>query len=1197
MHPQEIERTIAEKIEASLKLSPDDTLLGFLDINDTVQNETLGVLRSQGSHFIALASLLRQYPALSVYGLAVAAPIGLQDEDVGGGAFYGAWESAFGMTPDSSQREPLAQQFLRTLDHLGLPSGTISPDHAMHWHGGCYLFHAGILPHFVDPLRSALESAQIELPLPDPDDDEMSAKFARVLADKVHPAQLRLKKVLNSRVGSFLVRRLVRWHLTADNSLFPAHIQPLLREQKGRGVLLRSPFVAFNESEGKLQLVLPAQSSTIADTQTRWVVGEHEFRAANERPPIPLEELASEGSLIIKLARIKDNRPDISCKLEIGFSENRPFRLFDAATGRERKIAVLGDAIELTPGQSYWVVLSESVQVISEHPEEQSGESRFVRLDVTPTSEPLKIQSGSNTWQLKPKNRPGLFFSRDNARTFTATRVADGKEIRVTYGDAVGLTCCVPCESQNHPMAWLSSSAGKSFDYCFKLDTPSSLAADISLYDIGEQLRSWVCSLPPSVQVITATLELDGRKMSYEWCFWKGLERISLYGDFICSQLPENLVHFYGFEKKGCSLIRKQSHTSRPELAFSQLGLLEVERWDIPANRIKIYVISKAGSFTELKEVAELDVLPNDERIIQFRSGGLMPIRLYVNGSAIGEISPDRPVLSRFVGSLVAEYGKAGTIKADTVIEALHDRPWKVLHWRTPQAALECREESSPSGEARWLIRKISSCGISGLRIRLMDVHKKINGEDSVSVLDLPQPEEIATNAESEPIPGLSCSVRKIPGNSFQILVNFTCASQLGTVWLMEFECLPEGTTEWQSLMCCEPYGRLSVIRLLFIGSAPPQELASDAFSELFWGKLSNTLSPDSAVSMLAGAGFKQWIETAQRLVHFKYPTAVWKQNGHRLKSIYERLSIVAANGTAKERASWWSCAIGSLNEHSMESHPVIVPSLLLSHGWNVAALPLDGCTPVFPMAGIISRTMAEAFMYENHGYQNDLNYVRLACEEGRVDYEYLMHYSGWNKILSQTAVPLGNIKYQDWIDRLKKQLSREDPSSEEDDIRLLSAKHLAYCLAKAMHRGEILLDVASQDHGHWLSGPISGIQTSGDAINASVASLLSSRIPAPLVDALWNPAAEAIFTQGIAQRQELLVNLMRGTFLIALVLRAKSRGFINAAAAEHHLKKLLGNRSNTDRNDLVLMQLEMVLGAAPELFTYFFLHFTLSLR
>ena len=815
-----------------------------------------------------------------------------------------------------------------------------------------------------------------------------------------------------------------------------------------------------------------------------------------------------------------------------------------------------------------------------------------MRIEVTPRSEPVVINKESRTWTLKPKFRPGLFVCREEARVFHVNRVADGHSIPVTYGEGLALICCVASESTGRPKLTFSSTSGAlhSFEPC----NPDSSVTGMALYDVGAELRYWLQALPEAVHAITATLESDGRKMTHELYFWKGLERISRYGDFYCSSLPVNLGQISGFDKRDSAIVRKQGYNGRPELAFRNLGMLEVERWEVPANRVKIVVVHNTGTPTELDERAEVDVLPDDDRVIQFRTGGLAPIRLSVNGTAIGEVSPEKPLLSKFLSSLVATFGKAGKIKAECVSAISDEKPWSVLYWRTPHTASACSIEDSPNDQARWLIKRISTRGITCFRVKLTDIAKRIHGLESEACFVLPLSNADGSANEIEPVTGLICSLSRLDDDLVQIRISFTQSAQPDAVLLLEVECLLEGNADWHPLLCCEAYSRLSIVRVLLIGKGNRDDHPTP-FSELFWGRIGGPLPPTALAWQLTGDDFFRWLDTARWLIESRHPSDVWKQNGTRFKSLYERLSAVGLRLDQVYKTEWWSHAISTLNHHAMEPQPVIAPCLLIACGWQLASTSLVGCSPKLPATGIVSRTFHEAFTYENHGEQNDLNYIRGACGS-RIEAEYLTHFTGWSEILRNHPVALGRFKYNSWLESLRKHCGKEPPS-ETDGIVLLSSQHLLYCLFKAMQRTETLIGVSSREHGHWLSGPISSIQTSGDTINPAIASTLSGLINGIPVDSLWNPAKQVPFTRDDEQRRELLSNLMGGACLLALLFRARSRNLIDSATQERRLKSLMGNRTtDSDVTERISTQIAIVLGTAPELFAFYFLHFTLSL-
>jgi hypothetical protein len=791
---EELELAISDKITQSVQASPEDALLGFLDIDELSQREVLQRLKNRPA-LVPMRQYLSRYPAVTCYGLAVAAPIGLQNDEVGGNAIYGAWESAFGYSPAQNEREPLAHGFRRGLRQLGLPDGTIFPDQDFHAYGGCYLFHGAILPHFVEHLRSALEKVQSKLPLPDPDDAERAASFARLLADQVPPGQTRLRKTLESRVGSFLVRRLVRWLLTQDDSLFPPHIKPLLQDQRGRGAFLRSPYLCFDEDEGELRLVLPAQTSGVADLNTRWTVGGRQYRASSDCPPIPLEDLGmSEESFTVTLSQLKNDRENVNFRVQAGEINLRGFLVFDAGTGKERKLSGgLQRIIELPPGQNYVVLLHDSAEMSDGMHWEQAGDARYARIEAVPGMEEVKIQFQGQAWILKPKMRAGLYSIPRDEKIFSAKRVISGSESSVHYGMSPDLICAIPEDQNSAAVLHFSTLLDETLTQRFTCSR-GEVKNGMHVTNEGEALAQWMETLPPAVHLIKATLECGGRPIHHEWIHWKGLDRISIYGDFHCSELPLNLQRdqTIGFSIETDSLLRPKNQRGNAVLSFKNIGPLESERWEVPANRVKMTLLSTDSGSVDLPETPEVEVLPNDSRVLQLRFGGLLPVKLLSNGREIGTLSAGKPVISKFLSGLAAEHGRTGSLDARQLIDVPGNHNWKLLQWRTPQTAEECRNDtlSGTPNNVIWLIRKVSLTGIAGLRIRRYNIAKMAAGEVAQDVVDLTVPSESDSNEDLDPEDGFEYSVRRKSGDQAQVRIIFDRETQRGAVWVLDLECL-----------------------------------------------------------------------------------------------------------------------------------------------------------------------------------------------------------------------------------------------------------------------------------------------------------------------------------------------------------------------------------------------------------------------
>lgn len=1196
--PDQLEQALASKIAKSIQTSPEDALLGFLDVDKSTQDEILSFLQNRPS-FVTINQYLRRFPALTCYGLAVAAPIGLQDDEVGSSALYGAWQSAFGFFPPQQDRETLAHEFLSSLERLGLQTGTISPDHDLHWKGGCYLFHGAILPHFIEPLRGALESAQKTKPLPDPDDADRAGTFAMYLAEKVHPAQQRLRKTLQSPVGSFLVRRLVRWLLTRDDSLFPAHIKPLLQEQQGRGIFLRSPYIQFDEIEGQMQLVLPAQTSSVADSNTRWLVAGQQYRASSERPPIPLVDLGIKGpEFDVTLAHLKDERENISYHLQAGIPVDRGFRIFDAATGKERKLGgAINHSIELTPGQIYLVVLDEAAEMKSGHSEEQAGDSRFIRLETTPVSEPMVVEHEGRVWTFKAKVRPGLYLSQVDDHVFRAVRSVEGTDVRVSYGRGHGLTCAIPAKCETPASLHFSTRLDAGFNESVVCPC-GSLREGFRLASAGELLTQWLAKLPPAVHAITVCLECDGSRMTQELFHWKGLQRITIYGDFYCENLPSNLGPIKGFRIHEQALIRPRTRGGKAELAFTRLGRLDSERWEVPANRVRITVISADGAPTELEEGSEVEVLSKDNRVVQFRTGGLLPVRLTCNGVSLGEISPDKPLVSRFLSTIAAEHGRTGVLKAEAMIDIPGDRAWTVLNWRTPQTARECRLEPSDGTQVVWLIRKVPVSGLAGLRMKLYDFASLVAGEEAEGIVPLTIPTDAESNADVSLGKSFSCSVRRKPDNLAQVRVSFDREEMRGSVWVTELECLLSDSNVWQPVMSRESHGRLAVTRLVFIGGTPVAGESPSVLADLFWGKPMEPLAANSGAWQLRSEELGRWLDGVQWLLACKYPTPVWHQNGHRFKSLYQRLSAICLIQGEAEKNLWWAHAIQEIQKHADEVQPVIMPCLLLTNSLKMASTPLKGCNlGTIAGSGCVAKAFHEASLYEGRGAADALGYVSQACADRRVDSVFLSQFTRWPQLMANHPVKLGDFRYNEWSNKLAEKCVGRALNNDGGDAEMMSVTHFISCLSKAKRRADVLLSVSEQEFGHWLSGPISHLWASEDKVLTSIRTILGSRLSGAPAEVLLRPLTQSDLMAHDLHRRELLCNLMGACCLIALVFRAKNAGVITTSQASAHLQSLIATHLQaSELEEKVQAQVALIVGTAPELFSFYFLLFTLSI-
>lgn len=1196
--PQEIEQLLTERIAHSLQVSLEDTLLGFLDVDQETQQAILAVLRDRAG-FESINQYLRRYPALTAYGLAVAVSIGLQEEDIGAGAIYGAWRDTINFFPSQYEREPLTNDFVRALKRLGLPVGTISPERELHWKGGCFLFHGGILPHFVQPLQKALDSVQKREPLPDHDDTGRVRAFADTLAERVPPGQLRLRKILQSNVGPLLVRRLILWLHTHDDSLFPAHIRPLLEEQKQASVFLRGPYIQFAETEGQMLLVLPAQTNRVADGGTRWTVNGRSYRATQEQPPLSLEDLGVQSDTFeVVLSKLKDGRPNYAYTLEAGIPSARGFRVFDSATGKERKQNDSANAtIELPPGQSYLIALGDEATVISDHSEVELDSIRYLHEEITPRSEPILIEQNGTVWKLVPKVRPGIYLSASDGSRFRISRLENDKQVMVHYGTAPSLTCVVPPEQEGSMRIHFSTAFPGDFSKIREILPEQGESAN-HLFDASNLLNRWMDLLPNAVHSIKVVFECGNQRMTEQFYHWKGLETITSYGDFICRELPQNLVSNSGLERNGNKLQRPQGRRTRAILGFTGMGSESEEKWILPSDQVNITLALPDESSFEIDEGATVEILPDDKRTLQIRSGGLVPMALYCRERFLGEISPEKRPLSRYLATLTAEFGRSGCLTAKPLNKVTDNRSRSVLHWQTPQMAHECRlEEGADPKMLTWLVRKVSITGIAGLRLRLLDFVSKVEGKVVDQYLPLVIPDQFDSNAETSLGVGFSCSVRR-KEQHVQVRISFDRSELRGVIWVVDLECQLSDSEVWQPIMVPEKHGRVASVRFLLIGGTPDAEKAHLPETSLFWGKPFEDLAPDSYALRLKGAGLNRWLECVQWLIDWKYPTPVWKQNGGRFQSLYQRLSTICLFKGDAERSTWWGHTVKELQKHALERQPVVIPCLLMASSLKMAAMRVAGIQMSgWGGDGLIERCFKEVDTYETGNRESDLDYVSGVFQNHRLPTEFLAFFAGWTRMLAGRPEKLGKFDYIEWSNWLAAACQKLEFSAAHEPEALLSPAHFVACLAKAKKRVEVLQSVADMEHGHWLSAPIAQLRISGGQVSSAASSISGVKLGGAPDGLLVHPLGR--MDHGITNDTllELLQSIIMASGLLALALRAKSKELITTESLNHHLHSLIPTVDRiSDSDEALSRQVSLILGTAPELFSFYFLLFTLTL-
>lgn len=246
--------------------------------------------------------------------------------------------------------------------------------------------------------------------------------------------------------------------------------------------------------------------------------------------------------------------------------------------------------------------------------------------------------------------------------------------------------------------------------------------------------------------------------------------------------------------------------------------------------------------------------------------------------------------------------------------------------------------------------------------------------------------------------------------------------------------------------------------------------------------------------------------------------------------------------------------------------------------------------------SGIVNLSFKEAAIYENRGTPSALSYVSEVFLNRRVDQELLKRFSGFQRLGQGQQAPLGDLRMRDWCDHLLASCRAEGLSSDDGAFPLLSARHFLVCLTKMRRRTDVLLSVTGQEKGHWLGAYMAGVQSSRDLVLQAVRAVLGMRLAGMPPEVLLRPVAESGLFGGY-QGEGAILDLMASTILVALLTRARSAKLISIEQLKMHLRTLTG-RADTGRDPDAWLrsQISLILGTSPELFSFYYLLFTLTL-
>ena len=1195
---RELDLRMRSIIEEAQSLSSEDALLGFLNIADDEQEEILSLASEELSKpRCDAAQFIRRYPALASYALTLAAAVGLKDESVGSSSFYRAWDASIGWSPAQTSRKKVARAYIAALKHLDLKVQSIFVDQELQWKGGCYLFHAAVLPHFIQPLESALKSVQRELPLPDPDEPQQINEFAKLLSHRVERGQARLIAVLQSPVGALLVRRLVLWHITGDPDLFPPFILSMLEEQKSAGqeTLIKRPYIAFDLQEEALFLELPAQSNKITNAQSRWIVNGQAFRADATREPLRLSEITTPDAeaITVEIDGLVRKSKQGTSKLRkqaysftAGINKEHPFRIFREADGREVRVQERRGQIELALGYKYFALLSDEIEIESDHFCDQCELGQIVEFDMNIDSSALSINDGETEWTIKPKINPGAFVHRKDALSFKAKELVEDKDVSINYGSDFGLTVALPSGAEAGTVVF-DSKTSKGHMLHSEITAPVS-EDHLTLIDLSQQFTAWLSELTAAIHEIEILVTPISRKpFRQTFWYWKGLEYVSQSGDMYCKEFPEG-IETKGYQRNENRLEYAPGVNRRAELISEGGDSLKDFHLRIPKPGVDITISSNEGEVLETNPTQAIDVLPSDTRTITFHHGGLAPIELTAAGTLIGKIDSGRSSVTRSLGALAANHGKTGSIVARAVIPLVEEPSKKIIHWRTPKVFSRCEAVDNELGEYSWALSGLTSTGLQGIRVRLYKLEANALDSEACSEVVIELPEHHEHVVETSIIEGLSVEVSLSFKGAYRFVFNHDRHSSIGQVHVVEMDCMITDSSGWQQLACDEGHGRLSDIRLLFKGHPPEEADETNLVHNVFWDDLSKIgFGHDLDININQPGLVERWFNTARWLVNYRYPKSVWEKYNFRLKALYHSVTRLAV--TNEGAAYWWQNAAAGLEEHAKRKTltATVAPCLLFGAAYT-GSFPKLGDQPgeFFNDGDLITKCLSESSLVIE-AQDGALNYVQSAFQESRVDPEFLGYFSSWLQLTQMQDVPLKGFSLLEWSSKLSTKIRHASFEDMADEFQLLDHNHYLECIRKLSERGKVLDNIRSSETSHWLSPHISKLNQLGYH-----ASGVLRQITGKPHEELWEPFESSELLLLEEELRAIVFSLIKASAVLAATYVSVNKGLISSDKALEILKQDF--EKNLNRSETLRF---LIIGSAPELIAYCFLFFTFTLE
>ncbi|MCB1097253.1 MAG: hypothetical protein KDN22_16895 [Verrucomicrobiae bacterium] len=1152
-------------------------ILGFLPLSQAEEDSVLRTVKEKlrQSFHPSLVGLLRVAPAAVAYALAVAPARTCQ----GGREFWSCYNADLGITIQPLDRPQVTNAFRKACREVGLLDGTI--DETAHKHVAPFLFQAGILHRWTGHLAQGVRLALQECPAPEGDDWPALKRFAVRVKHKVPIAQCNLRGLLDTAVGPLLVRRLVSAYSTRDWDVLPTHLKESIRDafaESGRGAILKSPHLFFQEAFGRIQLVLPAQSNRLASAETFWRIDGRRYSGRAETT-IPVTELSA-AKVEIELCDLSGGFSNQHFEVDSRIDQETPFRIFRTDNGRERK-SDAGRSAELPPG-NYTVLMLEDVVSNDEDYVQALDGLRSIDIELRPGDDALILSRGGMNWSIRPQLKQGIYV--DRSRCFAAPLEDDGEFLH--YGEELGLVAYFPADSITDSVFRITincSVIGPLYIGKIEAHAPGK-----SVYIFQDNLRTAVSNalfnLSPGIHRLDISLSHTSGRVDHSLWYWKGLERVSESDGFKCSSQPTNI------NPRACRGVRVEgkglSFVPGYHAPTVLLGITSPEAV-LRLSRAGVHVtVKEPGSeWDEEPSVREpLVVTPKDRRLLRFRSGGFQRWEIIGNERTIANLNQNRASAVLSLSGIASELGGSGRI----VARGENGKTIPLLSFTQPLMATNpAFKQDHGKGEESWTFKvpteELHSLGVA---VRNLTEQPNLSGQEIAPLVHYNGEEfEVSTLQHRD---GQIVISAKCEGNRQKVKVkaSFRVNELNDEWWALDFfrRTAPDG--EWIPLECAEPHG-YSKVRLFAWGSVFPPDDAG------WWRRLKRAGRPTegipeetmlaTALSEMSAGELDQGLAACRSLLGWKYPSGVWKVNAHRLQDFPVHLGQHRFGTWDDSAGLWWKHAAIELDEYASISSVPITRQFLFGSQPASLRTPRECLSDSIGLRTAVGRSLDVPFRISTAGSLKD--YLIQGWEHGEISEEIIPCYANFMAVhtgkeaefrqFSLNQFLTGGVAGVVGLEERTTQLHEQYPRFEIE--ALLSPEHLLFSI-RALNRRCRVVDQASQgDVEHPLARVAQTIEKVSqrlDPLAPHIAQLLG-----------WNSQRSFIWTPPLLENRwsEKIAEL---TWVVAATSRLSAHEKLSKSAFDQKLIDIFCSRQPSKRK--IQNRLCIVLSLAPELFSFY---------